>query len=422
MVTLNPRTLSVEIEPTNLCNTQCVHCPHDAISRPVGKMDWETYQAILDKVIAFSEGTSDLWVGFAGMGEPLLNPLIYRFVEYAHGKATTMITSNASALTAQNMEKLIAAGLRILTISFNGHDKGLYELMMGGLNFERARKNLEAAKKICQGTSTEIQINLSVTRQTEGHIEEIRKYFLDQGIQNIIFSKCHNRGGFLKGDLICRTPMPPSHLSRCDIFGNNLFVAWNGDVLSCCHDLAGENRQGNLITDSIEGILSTKDKTVSQGTFFEICKHCNDFYRFADDQQTSGISISESVYDLYTGHLAANDGILTDTPMAEWLLATYIQEGKLPGLIKAINHKKDGETAALTLENQHLRNQLNEEMASLRLENQKLDDQLQEITHHRFWRIFKFMQKIRLFLIPKGSRREIIFQRFGVVKSPPLKR
>jgi MoaA/NifB/PqqE/SkfB family radical SAM enzyme len=117
--------LSIEFEPTNLCNTQCMHCPHDTISRPYGKMDWDSYKTMVDKATPFAEGRYDLYFGFAGMGEPLLNPFIYDFIEYAHEKATTMITSNASALTAQNMEKLVAAGLRVLTISFNGHDKGL---------------------------------------------------------------------------------------------------------------------------------------------------------------------------------------------------------------------------------------------------------------------------------------------------------
>jgi MoaA/NifB/PqqE/SkfB family radical SAM enzyme len=356
-------------------------------------MDWETYKTLVDKAVAISDDLNDLYIGFGGLGEPLLNPLIYRFVEYSHGKAITMMTSNASALTAQNMEKLIAGGLRVLTISFNGHEKGLYELMMGGLNFERAQKNLETAIHLCQGTTTEIQINLSVTRQTEDHLEEIRKYFWDRDIQNIIYSKCHNRAGFLKGDLICRTPLPPGHKTRCDIFANNMFIAWNGDVLSCCHDLAGENRLGNLKTDPIEAILSKKDEILRKGTFFEICKQCNDFYRFADDQKTSGISISQSVYDLYTGHLSAKDGILTATAFSDWLLVTYFQEGKLHKLLNAIDKSNE------------------DEMAALHQENQKLRDQLNDITQNRLWRIFKSIQKTRLTLIPKGSRREIIFKK-----------
>ena len=208
MDSLKSRALSLELEPTNLCNTQCLHCPHDSISRPYGKMDWETYHTIVDKAANFSDS---LYVGFAGMGEPLLNPLIYQFVGYAHEKAAAMVTSNASALTAQNMEKLISAGLDTLIISFNGPNKALYELMMGGLNFEKAQKNLDDAIHLGQGTSTDILINISVTRQTEGHLEEIRSYFLDRGIQSVIFSKCHSRGGFLKGDLVCRTPLPPTY-------------------------------------------------------------------------------------------------------------------------------------------------------------------------------------------------------------------
>jgi len=49
-----------------------------------------------------------------------------------------------SALTPRYIERLIEAGLDQLTISFNGTDKASYELMIGGLNFERAATYLRS--------------------------------------------------------------------------------------------------------------------------------------------------------------------------------------------------------------------------------------------------------------------------------------
>ena len=290
-------SLHVEIEPTNICNTRRLHCPHEALSRPYGKMDWETYQAILDKVMVYSETFS---LQYAGMGEPLLNPLLYDFIRYVSAKAPTAITTNASALTRHNLEKLAEAGLRDLTISFNGTDPEIYTLMMGGLNFERAESNLRQAIELSRGTQMQVNANVSVTRQTQDQLDGIRHYLEDAGVSGVYFSKCHHRGGYLKGDLVCNTPPPPAADDRCDIFTQTLFVSWTGEVLSCCHDLAGANVVGDLRSQSIEAVLANKARIALKGVRFDICKGCNDLYRYMTDRTPDGRAIGDWVYSLYS--------------------------------------------------------------------------------------------------------------------------
>lgn len=250
-MTINGSILNLEIEATNLCNTRCIHCPREAISRPLGKMDWDTYRVILDKAMAYS---TNYLIGFGGMGEPLLNPLIYQFVQYASAKGTTSLTTNLSALNSENARRLIDAGLDCLNVSFNGNEEGLYGLMMGGLDFDRAVNNLSNVIELREGSGMRVTANVSVTRQTEPRLAEIKRYLKDAGVEDIVFSKCHSRGGYLNDPSVCTTPLPPGGSQRCDILKNTRFVAWTGDVLSCCHDLAGENVIGDLKTESIETI------------------------------------------------------------------------------------------------------------------------------------------------------------------------
>lgn len=47
-------SLHIEIEATNLCNTRCLHCPHEAISRPSGRMAWEVFQRLADQALALA--------------------------------------------------------------------------------------------------------------------------------------------------------------------------------------------------------------------------------------------------------------------------------------------------------------------------------------------------------------------------------
>ncbi|PJF46591.1 MAG: radical SAM protein [Chloroflexi bacterium] len=286
---------TVEIEATNECNTRCLHCPHETITRPKGKMTWETFQVVADKVLAYGKTQA---IDFAGMGEPTLNPHLPRFIAYFKGKIPTYITTNASALTPKNVERLIEAGLGTLIISYNGADAETYELMMGGLNFERAEKYIAHAVQLAQGRMR-VVANVSVTRQTRPKLAEIRRRLNDLGIEKISFSLCHNRGGHLKGDGICDTPIPPRSIKQCDIFDYTLFVAWTGEVLACCHDLDGVGKIGNLVTQPLEDIVRYKEGLRGQGAIFPMCATCNDLYRFSGQANIAGTPVSEWVYALH---------------------------------------------------------------------------------------------------------------------------
>lgn len=286
----------VEIEATNKCNTRCLHCPHESITRPMGMMTWETFQATADQVLAMGRTKA---VSFAGMGEPTLNVNLPRFIEYFKGKIFTFITTNAAALTSRNIEKLIEAGLGTMTISFNGTDAATYELMMGGLNFERAEKNLREAVRQAKGRM-KVAANVSITKQTMPRLTHLKAYLEDAGVDEIFFSQCHTRGGHLMSDFICNTPMPPANSKRCDIFDNTLFVAWNGDVLACCHDLDGVGKLGNLTTDTLKDIDAYKHRLLGKGAIFKMCDKCNDLPRFGNDAMPDKASLYDWVLDLYT--------------------------------------------------------------------------------------------------------------------------
>lgn len=431
-------SFNVEIEATNLCNTVCLHCPHEAIQRPMGKMSWETHQRVIDQVSAYTRSTGRaLSVGYAGMGEPLLNPLIYDFIDYAaqHG-AETSVTTNASALTPKNIERLHKSRLSLIIISYNGDDKELYELMMGGLPFERAQQHLRQAVAASQGTGMQIAANVSVTRQTRGRLREIKSWLNEAGVQTIFFSLCHNRGGFLKGDLICDTPLPPRDAQRCDIFTSTLFVAWTGQVIACCHDLAAELILGDLNTDELQPILEHKDQVHARGMDLQICQSCNDLYRFRFDPTLDHRSVSEWVYQLYAEPVEVHQPVDRVSALGEWLLVLYSRTGRIKELYEAILRQRsipgdaDGISSTVgtstkapyVTSNFSEKNPVDEEdnpnlqKARERLEEitselEETKHALQSILDSRAWRMMQRLQNIRLRLIPRGSRREIWLRR-----------
>jgi hypothetical protein len=93
--------------------------------------------------------------------------------------------------------------------------------------------------------------------------------------------------------------MPLPGTTRCDIFDNTLFLAWNGDVLACCHDLDGVAKLGNLVTDDIADLDQLKSGLRGKGAIFAMCAACNDMYRFGNDQLPDQQSLSSWVYEFY---------------------------------------------------------------------------------------------------------------------------
>lgn len=286
----------IEIEATNYCNTHCIHCPRESITRPMGKMDWLTFRTIVDRIT--SDSTPDL-VNFSGMGEPTMNPLLPDFVGYLSPRVSAVqVTTNASNLGYDLIVDLIDAGLDKLFISFNGHVEDLYKTMMGGLSLERVTENIKCFFSLAQG-KVQVLANVSVTKLNRDCLPEIKEYLQDLGVQDIFFSQCHNRGGHFLDSSVCSTSMPPFSENYCDVFADTLFVTWNGKVLSCCHDLKGEATVGDLNTESMDQIFTKKRAVIQEGVNFPMCKDCNDLYRFMGAPTPDGSPLSRWIYELY---------------------------------------------------------------------------------------------------------------------------
>jgi len=315
----------VEIEATNRCNTHCLHCPREAIRRPMGSMSWEVFEAIAAQIVACHH--FDL-VNFSGMGEPTLNPFLPRFISYFSSQGIpSQITTNLSTLTQSSVQSLLDAGLTQIVFSFNGHTSELYAQMTGGQSLSVAT---ETIRYLVSLGCIRLAVNVSVTKQTQAYLDEIRAYLNDLGVQGIYFSLCHNRGGYLRDASVCATPLPPIGHDRCDIFADTLFIAWNGHVLACCHDLEAVGDMGDLSTTPIGAILEKKRQMILEGRLFPMCSQCNDLYRFENDPTPDRMPLSEWIYQLYSEKNSQNSALISvirrqETRIAELerLVAAY---------------------------------------------------------------------------------------------------
>jgi hypothetical protein len=291
-------------------------------------MTWETYVAVVANVRAHL-GEERFSLSFSGMGEPLLNPLLPRFIAHVSAYARTSFACNGALLTERNVRALIEAGLDSIYVSFNGDEPELFEAMMGGIRFDRVHQQLRAATKLAEGSRLEIRANVSATRQTQPRLPAIRQVLEDAGVKTITYSLAHNRGGNLRDPRVCDTPPSPPDLVHCAVIEHTLFVDWRGRVFICDHDLHGEHGLGDLVTEPLREILARRQKLIDEGLRFPLCRQCNDLLKGGFEPFANGVGgiLSDWIYALHAG--SDQPAFSSATPSQRWILQIYQKENRL---------------------------------------------------------------------------------------------
>ena len=315
-----------EIEATNHCNTRCLHCPHETMSRERGWMEWETFETIVRKIRAHV--CNDRFsLSFSGMGEPVLHPLLPRFVAHVSRDAFTSFACNGDALTEQNVQLLRAAGLDVIYLSFNGDEPAVFERMMGGIKFDRVLANLRRAVDLARGTRLQINANVSVTRANRHRLTQVKQLLNDEGVTQITFSMCHSRGGNLRDPEVIDTPAMPDDTGHCEVIKHTLFVDWRGHAHICDHDLHDEHLLGDLTTEPLETVLARRQQLIDDGLPFKMCHGCTDLLKGGLHlfQNDVGGRLPEWIYELF----AETAGPLSEaTPALKWIYRIYEQHGR----------------------------------------------------------------------------------------------
>ena len=130
----------VYIEPTDLCNLDCIMCIRSNWEEPLGRMQPETFECIL---AGLAELTPRPTVFFGGLGEPLFHPRTIDWVQRVKdlGCRAELIT-NGTTLTQKRIHALIDAGLDLLWVSLDGASPQSYNDIRLGAELPQILENL----------------------------------------------------------------------------------------------------------------------------------------------------------------------------------------------------------------------------------------------------------------------------------------
>lgn len=172
----------INIDPSDVCNFQCKFCPTgdrelmmQTPGRNHGVMDFELYRKIIDDICDFEDKVKV--IRLYKDGEPLLHPKFADMVEYAKQSGCcdrVDTTTNASLLTHELSDQIIAAGLDRINISIEGINEEQYaDFSLYKVKYEELVENISYFYHHKKHTEMIVKINGDILTDQE------RQQFLD---------------------------------------------------------------------------------------------------------------------------------------------------------------------------------------------------------------------------------------------------
>ncbi len=297
--------LSIDIETASICDLACPHCSREYIVTPDKIMNFNFYKEIVNQAADLNVPSIKLnW-----RGEPLLNPQLEKFIEYAKQKGIleVSINTNAVTLTESKSRKLIESGLDIIIFSFDGGTKKTYEKMRPGRFhnniFDKVYENIKRFSEIKKEMRSKFpitKIQMILTKDSKNEKENFFKLF-GNILDDVTVTQYNERGGSINDLSDNERKQIEDYQKKNNIEGNlpymvnidgnisiskkrkpceqifqRLMITYNGRVGMCCHDWGAQHGIGFVNDEAYKNDTSefnkVKNKIDSNKKGFELLK------------------------------------------------------------------------------------------------------------------------------------------------------
>jgi radical SAM protein with 4Fe4S-binding SPASM domain len=284
----------IQVQTINRCNAACEFCPYPYTVHLQEKriMDDVLYTKIVDECVAENELHD-----FVPMSknEPLLDVKLEQRVAEFKAKAQphqmVELVTNGSGLTPIRAQRLMDAGVDLITVSVNASNEETYNKLMVGLSWKQVMNNLEALSKMSL-SMVNVYLRFVADQQNKKELKVFRrrwKHF------NLFMFNVNNRAGTVRNyeKMVMRYNDFISRIRRvggsrvypvCPYVFSMVHVLENGDVPMCSNDWHNRDVMGNVRTQTIREIYNSPRmnqirELMRGGRFEEIdaCRECS-FY------------------------------------------------------------------------------------------------------------------------------------------------
>jgi hypothetical protein len=254
-------------------------CPREAITRPEGLMSECVFKAVSEKLVV--EGSL---ITFSGMGDPLSHPNVFEWIYDIREKGVDVgIVINPASLNKEISQKLVESSPNSITLSFPSLRKSVFEKLCPKVSYDDAFKRTLELIDLARG-NVGLRMTGIITGINTGEQEEYISFWKERGVGSSM-TICHGRGGNLRVPGVYGLQSFGLESGICGLFQFHTFVTWEGEVLACCHDLAGATRIGSLANDDVRVIAERKRKVLKDSMPFSVCGQCDEPLRQCQSPQ-----------------------------------------------------------------------------------------------------------------------------------------
>ena len=177
---------TMQIDLTTNCNLRCKMCEHTYWKEKNHNLSFGEFKKIMDNLPPMA------LLNLTGRGENLMNPDIFKIIEYAKKKnAYLWFNDNMTLMGEENAKKAIRLGLDCIAISFDGATKKTYEHIRAGANFEKTVQNikrLQELKKELGSEKPELFLVMIVMKENYKEMPKMVELAKELGIPEIVFA------------------------------------------------------------------------------------------------------------------------------------------------------------------------------------------------------------------------------------------
>ena len=269
------------IETASCCNLRCVMCPNkDLASSSKGLMSLDLFKSIIDQCRLF---TSDVYLHHRG--EPLLNPALFDMIAYAaQAGLKTRFHTNGTLLDDAKAHRLLEAGPDLVSFSFDGFSKEIYEKIRVGAVFETTLANIVHLANLRRISKLKkpyiviekIRFKTPLAKVNQHQVNETTHCLLAAGIDEII-----EKEEYTWADESTPSTAAPRPGAVCTFPWYAVVICADGTVTPCPQDFKACMKLGNVNSAALLEIWNGADyqslrkKLASNLQSLALCRKCD---------------------------------------------------------------------------------------------------------------------------------------------------
>lgn len=242
------------VETTAKCNLYCPMCPRETHPQPKSDMTTEVFERLVTEA-----GETAEHMMLIGLGEPFMDPAIFRRIEFCHlHSISTLLSTNGTFLDEALSAKVLDSPLEQITLSFDGAKKETFEFYRKGAKFEKVRDNFVQFARMKHERKSRLQVVVQMV-QMDGNASEVPDFLafwsglagVDQvRIKADETNLMHPDAGHESSEW-----KHPCHY----LWRGPMYVKQDGNVYPCCQSYMLDGAPvGNLERDSLVQIWNSE--------------------------------------------------------------------------------------------------------------------------------------------------------------------